>query len=119
MVTAYLSQDEKMQKAFKDGKDIYSTIASLAFNKSYEECLEFDREGNTKEQGKELRGQAKIIVLSILYGKQIPGVAEQLNVEVKDAQRIYNSVLSAFPQLAQFIQQSQSMAKDLGYVETA
>ena len=119
MVTAYLANDKKMQDAFIHGKDIYSTIASLAFHKSYEECKEFRKDGTVNPQGKERRSQAKSIVLGILYGRQIPSIGEQLGVSTKEAQKIYDSVLRAFPQLATFIEDSQSMARELGYVTTA
>ena len=108
-----------MQDAFIHGKDIYSTIASLAFHKSYEECKEFRKDGTVNPQGKERRSQAKSIVLGILYGRQIPSIGEQLGVSTKEAQKIYDSVLQAFPQLATFIEDSQAMAKELGYVTTA
>lgn len=119
MITSYLSQDKKMMQSFIDGKDIYSTIASLSFHKKYEECLEFNTDGSTNIEGKERRTQAKSIVLGILYGRQIPSIAEQLNVTNKEAQGIYDAVLKAFPQLADFIDISQEMAKEKGYVTTA
>lgn len=119
MVTSYLSKDKKMQDAFIHGKDIYSTIASLAFNKSYEDCLEFRPDGTTNVQGKERRTQAKSIVLGVLYGRQIPSIAEQLGVSTKQAQVIYDKVLSAFTGLANFIDESQDMARKYGYVTTA
>jgi DNA polymerase-1 len=119
MVTSYLSKDKKMQDAFIHGKDIYSTIASLAFNKSYEDCLEFRPDGTTNVPGKERRTQAKSIVLGVLYGRQIPSIAEQLGVSTKQAQVIYDKVLSAFTGLANFIDESQDMARKYGYVTTA
>lgn len=119
MVTSFLSQDRTMMDAFIQGKDIYATIASLAFKKPYEECKEFRPDGTTNPAGKERRSQAKSIVLGILYGRQIPSIAEQLDVSVKEAQNIYDTVLRAFPALANFIQESQGMAKELGYVTTA
>lgn len=119
MVTAHLSNDKKMQDAFIHGKDIYATIAGLAFHKPYEECLEFREDGTVNPAGKERRTQAKSIVLGILYGRQIPSIAEQLGVSTMEAQNIYDAVLRAFPQLAQFIDESQGMAKELGYVTTA
>lgn len=119
MVTAHLSNDKKMQDAFIHGKDIYATIAGLAFHKPYEECLEFREDGTVNPAGKERRTQAKSIVLGILYGRQIPSIAEQLGVSTREAQNIYDAVLRAFPQLAQFIDESQGMAKELGYVTTA
>lgn len=119
MVTAHLSNDKKMQDAFIHGKDIYATIAGLAFHKPYEECLEFREDGTVNPAGKERRTQAKSIVLGILYGRQIPSIAEQLGVSTREAQDIYDAVLRAFPQLAKFIDESQAMAKELGYVTTA
>lgn len=57
VVVAYLAQDEKMLEAFKEGKDIYSAIAALAYELPYEECTEDTRDG------KERRSRAKAIVL--------------------------------------------------------
>lgn len=119
MVTAHLSNDKKMQDAFIHGKDIYATIASLAFHKPYDECKEFRPDGTVNPAGKERRSQAKSIVLGILYGRQIPSIGEQLGVSTKEAQKIYDSVLKAFPQLAKFIDESQTMAREKGYVTTA
>lgn len=119
MVTAHLSHDRKMKEAFISGKDIYATIASLAFHQPYEECKEFREDGTVNPTGKERRTQAKSIVLGILYGRQIPSIGEQLGVSTKEAQGIYDAVLKAFPELAQFIKDSQQMARTEGYVTTA
>lgn len=62
-----------MIQAFKDKKDIYSIIASIAFGVPYEDCLEFkptgnlDADGNPEvvynPAGKAKRSEAKSIVL--------------------------------------------------------
>lgn len=119
MVTAHLSNDKKMQEAFINGKDIYATIAALAFHKPYEECKEFREDGTVNPAGKERRTQAKSIVLGILYGRQIPSIAEQLGVSTKEAQAIYDKVIASFPALGKFIEDSQEMARTEGYVTTA
>ena len=119
MVTAHLSDDKKMQEAFINGKDIYATIAALAFHKPYEECKEFREDGTVNPAGKERRTQAKSIVLGILYGRQIPSIAEQLGVSTKEAQAIYDKVIASFPALGKFIEDSQEMARTEGYVTTA
>lgn len=119
MVTAHLSDDKKMQEAFINGKDIYATIASLAFHKHYEDCKEFREDGTVNPAGKERRTQAKSIVLGILYGRQIPSIAEQLGTTTKEAQTIYDKVIASFPALGQFIEDSQNMARNEGYVTTA
>lgn len=53
-----------MIQSYIDGKDLYSTIASMAFDVSYEECCEFAPDGskNPKEY-KERRTSAKSLVL--------------------------------------------------------
>lgn len=63
-ITAYVSQDPKMIQSFKDNKDIYASIASVAFNVPYEHCLEFHPEtGEYQPEGKKRRSEAKTIVL--------------------------------------------------------
>ena len=117
-VTAHLAHDSKMIQAYVDNKDVYVEIASLAYNVPYEECLEHRPDGTVNPDGKARRGAAKKIVLGVLYGRQIASIAEQLNTTTKEAQRIYDSVLSNFPELAQFIEESQNMAREKGYVTT-
>ncbi len=62
-MTAYVSQDENMIRSFKENKDIYSFIASIAFNKTYEECKEFTPDGEYNPEGKARRTEAKSVVL--------------------------------------------------------
>ena len=53
-----------MIKTFQEGKDIYATIASIAFNVPYEQCLEFHPETHEYQpDGKERRSVAKVLVL--------------------------------------------------------
>lgn len=127
-ITAFVSQDPNMIKAFKEGKDIYATIASLAFNLPYEKCLEFHPETHEYQpDGKARRGEAKVIVLGICYGRSVPSIAEQLfgtrddmteDDKTSKAQKIYDAVLNAFPNLRQLMLSSQNMARTHGYVET-
>ena len=117
-VTAHLSQDEKLIQAYRDGKDPYCEIASLAYNVPYEECTEYRKDGTANPAGKKRRGEAKRIVLGILYGRGIPSIAEQLGKTVKEAQEIYDKVLEKFEGLAAFIEESEDMAREYGYVTT-
>lgn len=135
-LTAYVSQDEKMIQAFKDGKDIYAIIASIAFGVSYEDCLEFKPTGELDEDGKPVtvysasgkarRGEAKTIVLGITYGRSVVTIADQLyshepwsdEEKVKKAQNVFDSVLNAFPALRKLMINAQNCAKTHGYVET-
>lgn len=117
-VTAHLSQDEKLIQAYREDKDPYSEIASLAYNVPYEECCEHRPDGTFNADGKARRGEAKKIVLGVLYGRGIPSIAEQLGKTPQEAQIIYNKVLNKFEGLAKFISESEDMAREYGYVTT-
>lgn len=115
---AQLCGDEKMLQAYREGKDLYAEIASLSFNTTYENCLEFRPDGTTNKEGKERRSQAKSILLGVLYGRGVPSIAEQLGTDVKKAQKIKDSVFKGFPAIEKFEQDSKRMAEELGYVTT-
>lgn len=110
--------DPQMYDTFMQGKDLYSEIASKAFNKSYDDCREFREDGTTNKEGKERRTQAKSILLGVLYGRGVPSIAEQLNTTTEKAQQIKDSVFQGFPAIKQFEQDSLDMAHEVGFVTT-
>lgn len=117
-VMAQLCGDEKMLQAYREGKDLYAEIASLSFNTTYDNCLEFRPDGTTNKEGKERRSQAKSILLGVLYGRGVPSIAEQLGTTTKKAQEIKDSVFRGFPAIQRFEEDSIRMAEDVGYVTT-
>ena len=127
-LTAYISHDKNMLESFQTGRDIYASIASLAFNKPYEECLEFHPVTHEAQpEGKARRGEAKVILLGITYGRAIPSIADQLygkrkdmsdEDKIKSAQKVYDSVLNSFPGIRTLMIASQKYATEHGYVET-
>lgn len=110
--------DSQMYDTFMAGKDLYSEIASKAFNVEYEDCKEFNADGSTNKKGKERRTQAKSILLGVLYGRGEKSIAEQLNCSEEKAKSIKQSVFRGFPAIKQFEQDSLDMAYELGYVTT-
>lgn len=113
-----MCQDADMIKAYQEGKDLYASIASLAFNVPYEDCLEFRPDGTTNKEGKERRSQAKSILLGILYGRGINSVAEQLHTTKQKAQAIQDKVFKGFPAIKKFEDDSINCAKTEGFVTT-
>lgn len=117
-LTAALCRDETMIKTYASGKDLYSMIAAVAFNTTYEECLEHLPNGDLYKEGKWRRGNAKTIVLGICYGRQIPSIAEQLGCSVEQAKDIYDKVTTAFPGLLEAQKEAAEQAHKYGYVTT-
>lgn len=110
--------DSQMYDSFMAGKDLYSEIASKAFNKPYEECREFREDGTTNKAGKERRTQAKSILLGVLYGRGEKSIAEQLGCTEQKAKSIKQSVFRGFPAIEEFERSSLEMARNKGYVTT-
>jgi DNA polymerase I-like protein with 3'-5' exonuclease and polymerase domains len=117
-LTAHMSKDEKMIAAYKEGKDLYVEIASIAFDLPYDECIEFRADGTKNPEGKERRNTAKAIVLGVCYGKGVPAIAEDLKITVKKAQQIYDKIMKEFPGLKKFMDDSEELARTKGYVTT-
>ena len=115
---AQMCGDEGMIEAFRQGKDFYAEIASVAFGYPYEECREFRPDGTTNPEGKARRAQAKSILLGINYGRGAASIAEQIGCTKKEAERIKELVFDGFPAIAEFERQSFEMAENLGYVTT-
>lgn len=117
-VMTVMCGDPEMIKAYQEGKDLYASIASLAFGKPYEDCLEFRPDGTTNTEGKERRSSAKSILLGILYGRGINSVAEQLHTTKQKAQQIQDRVFKGFPAIKKFEEDTLEMAEEFGYVTT-
>lgn len=127
-LTAFAAQEPKMIETFQQGKDIYATIASIAFNMPYEECLEFHPETHEYQpDGKARRGVAKVLVLGINYGMSPESIGQDLwgndesisdEERTKKAQKIFDAVMNGFPQLRDAILNAQYKARRFGYTET-
>lgn len=117
-----------MIESFQQGKDIYATLASVAFKVPYEECLEFHPETHEYQpEGKRRRGVGKILVLGMNYGMSVQSIAQDLfatddsmtdDEKVMEAQKIYDSLMAGLPDLRNAILNAQRMAAELGYTET-
>ena len=110
--------DSQMYDTFMQGKDLYADIASVSFEKPYEQCKEFNEDGTTNKEGKERRTQAKSILLGSLYGRGIASIAEQLGCTLEEAQKIKDRVMKGYPAIKKFEQDSITMAIEKGYVTT-
>lgn len=56
-------KDPGMLKAYAEGKDLYSEVASMVYEVPYDECKEFRPDGSFNLEGKQRRTAAKSIIL--------------------------------------------------------
>ena len=122
-----------MINAYKEGKDLYAVIASMSFDKPYEECLEFYSEGTKIEldgkekisgkkevqnkAGKERRKHGKTLLLALTYGMGAKSVGESINKTEKEGQELMDNFFKAFPKVKQWIDYNDKFVKEYEYVE--
>lgn len=112
-----LSMDENMINAYKQGKDLYATIASKIYHNDYWDNMEHKEDGTPSPEGKKRRGSVKSLMLGILYGMGSGSLAVSIGCTVKEAQKIIDDFYKEFPKVKSWIDKTYSDAKDNGYVE--
>ena len=114
---AAFSKDENMINAYKQGKDLYATIASGVYHNKYEDNLELYPDGTLNPEGKKRRGNCKSLLLGIMYGRGPASIAEQIGSTIQEAQDIINNFYKSYPKVKKWVDESEAFAKKHGYVE--
>ncbi|MCD8211364.1 MAG: DNA polymerase I, partial [Prevotella sp.] len=105
-VMAHLSGDENMIKAFQEGFDIHAATAAKINKKDLSEV--------TKDE----RTKAKRANFGIIYGITPFGLAEQLGISRREAEKFIEEYFSTFPMVKKYMEASIKEAREKGYVET-
>ncbi|MDF2612524.1 MAG: polymerase [Clostridia bacterium] len=107
-VLAHISGDEELRYPYKDGKDLYATLASKVFKKPIEECGD----------GSKYRKMMKTGLLAVMYGTSNFTLAGQLDITVEEADEFIADFYESYPKVKEFIDTTNKMADNIGYVET-
>ncbi|MDP1933016.1 MAG: DNA polymerase I [Gammaproteobacteria bacterium] len=105
-IMAHLSGDPGLLKAFSSAQDVHRATASEVFATPLEEV--------TSEQ----RRRAKAINFGLIYGMSAFGLAKQLGIDRHSAQHYVDLYFQKYPGVLQYMDQTQALADELGYVET-
>jgi DNA polymerase-1 len=105
-IMAHLSQDAGLLSAFSSDQDVHRATAADVFNTSLDEV--------TAEQ----RRSAKAINFGLIYGMSAFGLANQLNVSRGEAQEYVDRYFHKYPGVRDYMEQTQALADEKGYVET-
>ena len=118
-ITAHISQDPNMLAVFREGKDIYASIAQSIFHNKYEDNLEFiGPEKKPYKAGKDRRKVGKTIILATMYGMSAGTVARKLKLKDKDeAQAMIDAYYAQFPDVKAAIETSKRECKKNGFIE--
>src|SRR3989344_2044674 len=105
-IAAFLSEDKKLIKIFRDGEDVHTAVAAQIFNVP---------QGRVD---KEMRRQAKTINFGILYGMGVNALRANLGGTRAEAQRFYGTYFETFTELAWYLEKIKKEAAQNGYTET-
>lgn len=105
-VLAHMSNDETMIEAFNAGSDIHTISASQVFKVPIEEV------------SKQLRSRAKAVNFGIVYGISEFGLAEQIDINRKEAKQYIEQYLETYHGIKEYMADIVEQAKRKGYVET-
>ncbi len=105
-IMAALSQDEEMQKAFREEKDIHSITAAKIYKVS---------EG---EVTSDMRRKAKTANFGIIYGISAFGLSQRLNIPRTEAKELIDGYFENFPKIKEFMDKQIELARNQGFVQT-
>ena len=105
-IMAHLSQDPGLLNAFGGSQDVHRATAADVFGVALEDV--------TAEQ----RRSAKAINFGLIYGMSAFGLANQLNISRGDAQKYVDRYFSKYPGVRKYMDETQALADEKGYVET-
>ncbi|WP_353856812.1 DNA polymerase [Bacillus sp. Bos-x628] len=109
---AHYTQEPILVDNYTKGRDLYATLASEFYGKSYEECYKTPDGEDTKE-----RKTFKVVVLAIMYGMGGKSLGNSLGIKEKEAQAIIDKFYVQFPKVAQFVKKNTVEACRQGFVE--
>ena len=105
-IMAHLSRDKGLLTAFAEGKDIHRATAAEVFGLPLESV------------SSEQRRSAKAINFGLIYGMSAFGLARQLNIPRKEAQKYMDLYFERYPGVLEYMERTRTQVKEQGYVET-
>lgn len=105
-VLAHLSGDENLLDAFRSGADIHRATASRVFDIPYEEVTPSDR------------SRAKAVNFGVIYGMSGFGLAEELSISRKDAERYIAEYFEKHTRVKAFMDEQIRFCRENGYTQT-
>lgn len=111
-ITASVSKDAKMIEILSSGGDLHSEVAKSC----WPDLLGKLTDQEVKEQYKDYRQNAKGVEFGIFYGGDAHTLHANKGFEMKEAERIYNNFMDAFPGIKQYQDYCRKDVMEKGYI---
>ncbi len=105
-ILAHITQDEYMLAAFARGEDIHASAASKVYGVPLSKV------------SKEQRAVAKMMNFATSYGVTAFGLAQRTGLSRAEAADFMNRYFSTYPGVKKYIEETQALAREQGWVET-
>lgn len=105
-IMAHLSQDEGLLRAFSGAEDVHRATAADVFSVPLADV------------SAQQRRSAKAINFGLIYGMSAFGLANQLKIARSDAQEYVDRYFEKYPGVRTYMDETQALADEKGYVET-
>ena len=105
-IMAHYSQEPELIKAFEENSDIHSRTAALVNGIAEAEV--------TPDQ----RRSAKVVNFGIMYGAGPYRMSQELGISMADAKILIENYFATYPGIRKYMDETISLARDRGYVET-
>lgn len=104
MVAAFLSGENKLYNAFKNGEDVHQITANNLFANEKDKVV--------------ARLNAKKVNFGVLYGMGAGGLGKVLNCHPRTAKKILDDYFKTYPMLKLYAEQTTIEAETFGYIKT-
>ncbi len=113
-ILAHISEDPTMIQAYREGHDIYSSMAAGVFSMVEEREVTIEECGD----GTSYRKQMKTLLLGMMYSMSSKGLSGRLGIKESEAKRIMDSFFNHYPNIRKHIRDLKVFCKEHGYVST-
>src|SRR5215213_3794601 len=101
---AYVTRDERMLDAFKNGEDIHSQTAKLVFG------------AKTPAEMKIARRNAKIVNFALAYAVKAYGLAQRVGISRAEAKKVIEDYYETYKGVKKFMDEMPERAREKGFL---